>query len=843
MLARTSNGLDVFRHYLPVKWRVGRNFLNPLYADSKASCNVYYDRRSGTYRMKDFGNGDYSGDCFFLVAKLKGLDCRNAADFVEVLHTIDRELCLGLDGDSPTDGTVGTGGCRRLRLVPGARGGGAGEAGTDTEEAAVSADRPEPKPYRAAEKPFTEGELVYWGASGITVEVLRRYGTVSLAEYRGETREGKAFGFSSTPAEPMFGYRGKWGVKVYRPMSEVRFVYGGHTGDNYCFGLEQLPSKGDLLFLTGGEKDVLTLAAHGFHAICFNSETSVIPAKTVRKLVYRFKHIVLLYDTDKTGLECSEKHRAQLAEYGVKRLVLPLSGTKAEKDVTDYFKAGHTREELMGLFLKLLDTLYGDTMAVLKSCEIDYDHPPEQAVAIVTAGEVPLGSEENILCITGGEGTGKSNYTAALVAGAIMERETDTDLLGVRVEPNRKGRAVLLYDTDKTGLECSEKHRAQLSEYGVKRLVLPLPGTKAEKDVTDYFKAGHTREELMGLFLKLLDTLYGDTMAVLKSCEIDYDHPPEQAVAIVTAGEVPLGSEENILCITGGEGTGKSNYTAALVAGAIMERETDTDLLGVRVEPNRKGRAVLLYDTEQSEQQLYKNTGRLLRRAGRERMPEYLHVYCLTGMSRSERLTAIVQSMDKYHYLHGGIHLVVIDGVADLIRCANDEAESVALIDEIYRLAGIYRTCIAAVVHFVPNGLKLRGHLGSELQRKSAAILSIEKDENPEVSVVKALKVRDGSPLDIPLMQFRWDKQAGMPVYVGEKPRAEKEKRKEKELAEMAREAFARQEKYGYIELCELIQEMLEVKERTAKGYIRYMREKEIIEKEGDCYVHGQGRV
>lgn len=62
----------------------------------------------------------------------------------------------------------------------------------------------------------------------------------------------------------------------------ANYIYGGHTGDNYCFGLEQLPSKGDLLFLTGGEKDVLTLAAHGFHAICFNSETSVIPAKTVR---------------------------------------------------------------------------------------------------------------------------------------------------------------------------------------------------------------------------------------------------------------------------------------------------------------------------------------------------------------------------------------------------------------------------------------------------------------------------------------------------------------------------------------------------------------------------------
>ena len=556
ILERTNNGLSVFKHYIPGNWRIGRNFLNPLYEDNKASCNIYFDRRNGNYKMKDFGNDSYSGDCFFLVGQLKGLDCNRAADFVEILEIIDRDLGLGLASGTPVSIPPAT----VHRTVSG-----------KTEE---TPEKPV-KPYQFREQKFPLAELVYWQQYGITPELLERYKVCSLREYNSETAEGKPYTYTSSVAEPMYGYKGKQHIKLYRPFSTPRFLYGGSFGENYCFGLEQLPSKGDLLFLTGGEKDVLTLAAHGFHAICFNSETSVIPAKTVRKLVYRFKHIVLLYDTDKTGLECSEKHRAQLAEYGVKRLVLPLSGTKAEKDVTDYFKAGHTREELMGLFLKLLDTLYGDTLAMLKSCEIDYDHPPEQAVAIVTAGDVPLGSEENILCITGGEGTGKSNYTAALVAGAIMERETDADLLGVRVEPNRKGRAVLLYDT------------------------------------------------------------------------------------------------------------------------------------------------------EQSEQQLHKNTGRLLRRAGRERMPEYLHVYCLTGMSRSERLTAIVQSMDRYHYLHGGIHLVVIDGVADLIRCANDEAESVALIDEIYRLAGIYRTCIAAVVHFVPNGLKLRGHLGSELQRKSAAILSI----------------------------------------------------------------------------------------------------------------------
>ena len=213
-------------------------------------------------------------------------------------------------------------------------------------------------------------------------------------------------------------------------------------------------------------------------------------------------------------------------------------------------------------------------------------------------------------------------------------------------------------------------------------------------------------------------------------------------------------------------------------------------------------------------------------------MPKEFKAFCLTSMSRKERLQAIVQSMDKFHYEYGGIQMVVIDGIADLIRCANDEAESIAIIDELYRLAGIYKTCIITVLHFVPNGLKLRGHLGSELQRKAASILSIEKDENPAVSVVKALKVRDGSPLDVPLMQFSWNKEIGMHTYLGEKSREVKEQRKQKELENLSREVFEKQQFITYIDLCEQIQQILDVSERTAKSYIKFMRNTEIIVKD-----------
>jgi hypothetical protein len=176
--------------------------------------------------------------------------------------------------------------------------------------------------------------------------------------------------------------------------------------------------------------------------------------------------------------------------------------------------------------------------------------------------------------------------------------------------------------------------------------------------------------------------------------------------------------------------------------------------------------------------------------------------------------------------------MVVIDGIADLVRGANDEAESIAVIDELYRLAGIYKTCIVCVLHFIPNGMKLRGHLGSELQRKAAAILSIERDENPHISFVKALKVRDGSPLDVPLIQFAWDKEIGMHAYKGEKSKEDKEKRKETELIGIARNIFSKQRYCTYVDLCEQMQLLLDEKERTAKSYIKFMRDKDIILKD-----------
>ena len=665
ILSRTNKGLEVFCFYMPTDFVPKRNFRNPLYDDKRASCNIYLDSKSDCYRMKDFGNDAYSGDCFWFAATMLGLDVRK--DFVKVLETIVRDLQLNVHIERK-----GRYEQRTMVMKP--------PKPIIQQPPKETKLMEEKKWYKQIEQSFGAEELDYWSQYGIDVKTLQRFHVKALTRYESVSNQGKPFTLVSTLEEPIFAYSmGKF-VKVYRPKSKLRFLYGGEKVDDYVFGFQQLPSKGDMIFITGGEKDVLSLTAHGFNAICFNSESAQIPENIIEGLQLRFRHIIILYDSDETGIREAKRQTEALTQYKVLSLTLPLQGNKSEKDVSDYFALGNGSEDLKALLSDMFTQMYAQTMMILQSCEIDYDNPPDASKSVVAVNGVPLGTQDNLFCITGGEGTGKSNYIAAILAGTLGTERLDAE-----------------------------------------------------------------------------------------------------------------------------------------------------QTLGLEVTPNPKGLAVLHYDTEQSEAQLHKNLGKTLRRASLASVPDFYHSLYLASLSRKDRLKLIRESMDLFHHKHGGIHLVVIDGIADLIRSANDETESIAIVDELYRLAGIYNTCIICVLHFVPNGIKLRGHIGSELQRKAAGILSIEKDENPEYSVVKALKVRDGSPLDVPMTLFGWDKALDMHVYRGEKSKEDKDKRKSNELHAVVRGAFRSATRLSYQQLCEILMRELDIKDRTAKKYIAYMKEQGIL--------------
>lgn len=672
ILQASNGGLDVFRYLLPGDWKVGKSFKNPLYQDKKASCYIYLDKVSKVYKIKDFGDPDFAGDCFFLVGKMHNKNCSDRQDFIEILQIIDQEMMLNLNEVQSTLKSI------RNQYYP------AVKLASEIAEKEVQMEEEEIPFVQPTSKAFTETELNFWKQYGITTKILEAYNVVSIFSFESKNKEGKPYKLNSSASEPIFGYLANKFIKIYRPHSTIRFLYAGKMKQGYVFGLEQLPTRADVLYITGGEKDVMSLVAHGFNAICFNSETANIPKKIIKRLAIRFKHIVLLYDCDKTGVESMEKHCKELKEYDVKSLRLPLSGTKADKDISDFFRAGKTAKDLLTLFCTLLDALYEETMAVLKSCEIDFNNPPQRPEPLISINDVTIGSPGNLLCITGSEGSGKTNYLGGLISGAI--------------------------------------------------------------------------------------------------CSI-----------------------ENII-----------------------------DTLGTDIKNNSNSKAVIIYDTEQSEDQLYRNLSFILKRALLPAPPTWFKAYCMVGLSRKDRMQSIFQSLDKFHYEYGGIHMVVIDGIADLIDGVNDEEKSVALIDELFRLAGIYRTCIICVLHMSPSGMKLRGHLGSEMQRKASGILSIEKDDDTNISIVKALKVRDGNALDVPLIQFQWDKEKNHHVYIGPKSKEDSVLSKVSDLSKVAIEIFSNKSSYSYQDLIGALSESLGVKERMARNYLKFMKEHEIIAKTGN---------
>ena len=372
ILQKTNGGLDVFIHYMG-DCCTKKAFRNPFRGDSNPSCHLYYheDRHGGEgrYILKDFGDSSWIGDCFWLVGQLTGLN--EQTDFRKILLTIDRECELFILDDSPSD----------------------------SHPVIVSTVHPKPADssvisFEPKYRHFNKKELEYWHSYGITLDTLERYDVRSLSSCLFTRADGTIFTIYSSLESPMFSYNfneGK-GIKTYRPKVQTgRFMYAGNLPKPYVFGLGQLNPlpvislpfvdilSAKCIFVTGGEKDVMSLSSRGLDAICLNSETARMPSPLFHRLAQLYQYIVFLYDCDETGVRESSLRVNECKDFiqeacsgsilrNVLRITLPLSGTKSEKDISDFFRLGHSVDELDALVASALESPSGTSWQSEKPC-------------------------------------------------------------------------------------------------------------------------------------------------------------------------------------------------------------------------------------------------------------------------------------------------------------------------------------------------------------------------------------------------------------------------------------------------------------------------------------------
>lgn len=469
------------------------------------------------------------------------------------------------------------------------------------------------------------------------------------------------------------------------------------------------------------------------------------------------------------------------------------------------------------------------------------------------AGRVPphsVEAEESLLacCLIDGGDSIRAADAAGITAASFYEsahRELFTVLGEIHRNGNPVDEVVLAEELRKRGLleavggvvrlnEITNRipttaHRAYFLEQVRDNELLRDLVTKATRATESAYACQGGAATLVAGFARELDSLATqhaarvDTAAILDSHRFDAAQPPRPARTIFTLDGKSIATPGNLVALSALPKAGKS----ALLGGFIAAPTGDGDTLGIG-SANPEGWALVHFDTEQSPSDAHAVVATALRRTGAT-APAWLRSYSVLGVPVVQRLDVLAAELRRARKACGGVHSVLLDGVADFVTDPNDPAEAFAAVERIHRLAAEFDTTIVCILHVNPGSEsgKTRGHLGSQLERKAETNLRLEKD----VDGITVVFCERGRHCHIPRAdghRFRWSIEPGMHMSCAT-ARADKEQAKATELRELVADVLPIGKRLKYGALKESIMEARGCKDRTAERNIAAMRAAAVI--------------
>lgn len=220
-----------------------------------------------------------------------------------------------------------------------------------------------------------------------------------------------------------------------------------------------------------------------------------------------------------------------------------------------------------------------------------------------------------------------------------------------------------------------------------------------------------------------------------KSTIFDYTANVKQPDPLLLCCGVPIATAENLTVISGKPKVCKTTLQSAIIAACLTGGSV------INFSPASPFFRILLADTEQSDYYLSKQCDRIFRMAGtkKEDGKGAFEVLNLRPYTPQERFEFIKKAVEEFRP-----NLLFIDGSADLIEDTNDLQLSERLVSDLLTLSSKYDLGIVTVVHSNPGGEgKIRGHLGSCLERKAETVISLEREGLGESIKVKARQARN----------------------------------------------------------------------------------------------------
>lgn len=312
-------------------------------------------------------------------------------------------------------------------------------------------------------------------------------------------------------------------------------------------------------------------------------------------------------------------------------------------------------------------------------------------------------------------------------------------------------------------------------------------------------------------------------MNFFEHLRVSSDKPEEIPRPVVKMHGIPVCTRKNLTLLSGASKAGKTAITSVLCAGAIQGYGMDGSA-SIDVAENADEKAVIHIDTEQSRYHHQCNLNSILKRAKLPREPHYYQSYNIRELPLGQYKIFLESLLEKAREIHGGIHLMVIDGIADFIVSVNDEVESNGIVSYFEKLAIKYDTPIVLVLHVNPGTEKERGHLGSQLQRKCESVLSIKKEG--DTSVLEAKFLRNGASGQFSPIYYQYDPNKGYHAFMD----ACEADGRNKALRELAEQVFVNA--ITYVTAMKKIEELGKCGDRTAKRKLKDMLDIGVVQKQ-----------
>lgn len=286
---------DIYAKYIG-QFKVGMIYNSPFRKDKNPSFGIYYSKRTKQLLFKDHGTGE-CGNVIKFVSLFTGKTEYNdiLSDIVDKLNiTNNTKLVSSKQYIPPTETVIGV-----------------------------------------VRQEFTDVDINYWKQFNISINTLKKFNVNSIKYY---LCNGIVKG-TYKRENPMYAYKVYNNFKIYRPLADKYTKWRNNLTDYDIQGYEQLPQKGNILFITKSMKDVMCLHEMGYPAVSPSSESTFLPKDVLEQLKTRFKRIIILFDRDTSGVKRSRKLSR---ETGLEAIFI--NKKFKAKDVSDAVKANSFEE-------------------------------------------------------------------------------------------------------------------------------------------------------------------------------------------------------------------------------------------------------------------------------------------------------------------------------------------------------------------------------------------------------------------------------------------------------------------------------------------------------------------